>query len=96
LWFFHEGAPIELFILDSDGLKTLVLGKNPDKGESLQLIIPANVWFASRVKDYKGFGLVSCTVAPGFSFEDFEMANKVLLLTKFPNEKLIIEEMTLR
>jgi uncharacterized protein len=95
LWFYHDGESLEIFILESTGVKTIRLGKDMKAGEVLQAIVPANAWFASKVKNNAGFVLVSCTVAPGFSFEDFEMANKTDLLKEFPAEKKIIEEMTL-
>ena len=95
LWFYHDGASLEIFVLEETGLRTIRLGKNIAEGEVLQAVIPAHVWFASKVKDSAGFVLVSCTVAPGFSFEDFELATTSLLLKQFPNENEVIAEMTL-
>ena len=43
-------------------------GDDPDAGEVLQAAVKAGRWFASRVQGCKGFGLVGCTVAPGFDF----------------------------
>jgi uncharacterized protein len=95
LWFFHDGASLEIYVLEVSGLKIIRLGKNIAEGEVLQAVIPANVWFASKVKDNDGFVLVSCTVAPGFSFEDFDLATRSFLLSQFPGEEDVIEEMTL-
>ena len=75
LWFYHDGDSLEIYVLAETGLKTIRLGRNIAAGEVLQAVIPANVWFASKVKDSEGFVFVSCTVAPGFSFEDFELAD---------------------
>ena len=37
------------------------------------------------------FSLVGCTVAPGFEFSDFEMANREDLLKEFPeNQKEVL------
>ncbi len=95
LWFYHEGVSLEIFVLEATGLKVIYLGKNVAEGEVLQAVIPANVWFASKVKNNEGFVLVSCTVSPGFSFEDFEMAKKADLKVQYPHALDVIEEMTL-
>jgi predicted cupin superfamily sugar epimerase len=94
LWFFHEGAALEIFCLTKDKLTSVLLGKNLESGECLQAIIPAGCWFASKVKNETGYALVSCTVAPGFDFKDFELGKKADLLKTYPNpdwEKTIRE-----
>jgi predicted cupin superfamily sugar epimerase len=95
LWFFHQGEPIEILYFENSELQTIQLGNDFQKGQVAQAVIPANVWFASRLLGGKGYGLVSCTVAPGFDFLDFEMAKKRNLLVEFPEFPEIIEEMTL-
>jgi predicted cupin superfamily sugar epimerase len=95
LWFYHDGAALEIYVLGDKGLYTIVLGKNIACGEVLQATIPAHTWFASKVKNNEGYVLVSCTVAPGFSFEDFEMANKKELLLQYPDEFACIDFMCL-
>jgi predicted cupin superfamily sugar epimerase len=93
LWFFHEGTALEIFILREEKIEVLVLGKNMVEGETLQVIIPAGVWFGARLKDQKEFALVSCTVAPGFDFRDFELGQKKELVKLFPQHQVIIEEL---
>jgi predicted cupin superfamily sugar epimerase len=93
LWFFHEGATLEIFFQQGDSFKIILLGKNPKAGESLQAVIPAGCWFGSRVKEAIGYSLVSCTVAPGFDFNDFELAKKSELLPLYPGYAKLIEEM---
>ena len=86
LWFFHEGVTLEILLLHKDRVETILLGKE----EQLQAIIPAGLWFGARVKDQTGYALVSCTVAPGFDFNDFELGKKTELLDLFPQHKEII------
>jgi len=74
--------------------KTILLGNDLEKGEVPQVIIPANAWFAAKVADGRHFALVSCVVAPGFVFKDFEMAERETLTTQFPEFALLIEEYT--
>jgi hypothetical protein len=60
----------------------------------MQAMVPANTWFASRPFNEISYSLVGCTVAPGFDFEDFEMAKRASLIQEFPEHQEIIEELT--
>lgn len=82
MWFFHQGEPLELVLILNNAIHTVVLGHNLNDGEVPQAIIPANTWFAARIKSGEGYALMSCTVAPGFSFQDFELAE---IATMEPN-----------
>lgn len=95
LWFHHEGETLEITVIIDNQLKVIYLGKDLENGEVLQATIPANCWFASQVKNKKGFALVSCTVAPGFDFADFEMAKKQDLQTKYPQHSETFKELCL-
>ncbi|MGV2488721.1 UNVERIFIED_CONTAM: cupin domain-containing protein, partial [Bacillus mycoides] len=66
-----------------------------DLNEEPQVIITANVWFAAQLKNEKGFALVSCIVAPGFDFDDYELGNKNELIKAIPNIKTEIEKLSL-
>jgi predicted cupin superfamily sugar epimerase len=93
LWHFHSGSSLSLYVLIDD-LKVYRLGDNPDEGESLQVVIPANCWFGAKVNDPDSYTLAGCTVAPGFDFSDFEMAKKETLIKTFPSQRSIIELLT--
>ena len=95
LWFFHEGAALEVLLLNEGRLEIITLGKNLDLGETLQAAVPAGCWFGARLKDEKSYTLVSCTVAPGFDFRDFELARKEELKKIYPAHLQIIDEMCL-
>lgn len=94
LWFFHQGQPLEINVIIGTQFKIILLGNDIEKGEVPQAIIPANSWFASSIKNASGFSLVSCTVAPGFDFEDFELASRENLIQEYPHLKTIIEKYT--
>jgi predicted cupin superfamily sugar epimerase len=94
LWFFHQGNPLEIVSIQNGLLIKTILGNNFENGEVPQAVIPAHTWFASRVKNNIGYALVSCTVAPGFDFDDFELANKEELLKDFPDLIEYIEQFT--
>jgi predicted cupin superfamily sugar epimerase len=96
LWFFHQGEPLEIFMITNDGkIEMKTLGNRLDLDEEPQVVIKANVWFAARVKNEKGFTLVSCVVAPGFDFSDFKLGNKNELIKLFPGIKAEIEQLSL-
>ncbi len=86
LWLFHQGEPLEIHMITNDGvIETRVLGNRLDLNEEPQIAIPANTWFAAGIKSGEGFTLVSCVVAPGFDFEDFELADRNELIKLYPN-----------
>jgi predicted cupin superfamily sugar epimerase len=49
-------------------------------GERPQHVVPAGDWFAAEPAAGSSWSLVSCTVAPGFDFADFELARAEQLL----------------
>ena len=96
LWLFHQGEPLEIHVITNNGhIETRVLGNRLDLDEVPQIAIPANVWFAAGIKSGEGFSLVSCVVAPGFDFEDFELADKDELIKLYPHLENEIKEFSL-
>jgi len=94
-WHFYAGDPLEVVEIDTAGnLKKTLIGNDIAKGNVFQYTVPAGAWFASRVYSGGDFSLVGCTVAPGFDFRDFEMAEREKLIGDFPSHKTTIEELT--
>lgn len=94
LWFYHQGNPIEISFIQHGQIATIVLGNDIEKGELPQAIIPANIWFASEIKNSAGYSLVSCVVAPGFDFADFKLAVREELIREYPHLHVFIEKFT--
>ena len=94
LWHFHAGTSLSIYVLMNDELVIHTLGAEPDKGQSLQIVIPANSWFGAKVDESNSYVLAGCTVAPGFDFQDFEIAERALLLNEFPKYQATIEMLT--
>lgn len=85
VWHFYDGGPLEIFDLHPDGTLTLHrLGRDPSHHYLPQAVVPAGHWFASRPAPGSPFALVGCTVAPGFDFEDFELARAETLTHTYP------------
>ena len=84
-----------IHVIDTDGAYSkIMLGKNPDEGESLQAAVRAGCFFAAETKSRESFSLVGCTVAPGFDFSDFELPNRDKLIALFPQYVEIINRFT--
>lgn len=95
LWHFYDGDALCIYEITQQGeLIKHLLGKDLENGESFTCVIKAGSWFGSRCEIETGFSLVGCTVAPGFDFEDFTLAERIQLCEKFPQYKKLIEELT--
>ena len=92
LWFHHEGGSARVHLLFDDGrLETTSIGALRN-GATPYVVFPRDVWFAAEA-DSEGI-LVSCVVAPGFDFADFEIADRAFLLRSFPEHSTCIERCT--
>jgi predicted cupin superfamily sugar epimerase len=94
MWFFHAGSPLIVHTLDETGHHQHVLGMDFQTGEQPQLLVSKHTIFGSTVKLPNAYSLVSCVVAPGFDFHDFELFSEEELLILFPHENEIISRLT--
>ena len=95
LWHFYIGDPLIVHIIDRQGnFSQIKLGMNLDDGEVLQAMVPYGVWFGANLQGPDTFALVGCTVAPGFDFSDFEIAERDVLVDLYPEHRQIIEQLT--
>ena len=95
VWHFYVGAPLLVHVIEWDGkYYPILLGNNPEARQSFQAVVRAGCWFASHVADWKSWALVGCTVAPGFEYEDFEIAKREELVRQFPQHREIVERLT--
>jgi predicted cupin superfamily sugar epimerase len=92
LWYFHKGEPLHIHVIDNYGTHSIIELSDGSTG-SLQAIIPPHTWFAAELPSASGFALVSCAVAPGFDFAEFEMAKKADLLAQYPQHAALLERM---
>jgi hypothetical protein len=93
-WHFYEGGTLLIHVIDPQGhYQCIRLGKKITEGEVYQFVVPAGAWFASEPAAGSLYALVGCTVAPGFDFADFEMAEAKALAQEFPQHRLLIERL---
>lgn len=79
IWHFYGGSALIVVELDTETLelKSTLIGADFLNGESVQYTVPAGKWFGCYTDG--PYSLVGCTVAPGFEFEDFELASSAHL-----------------
>jgi len=94
LWYFHAGSPLIVHALSERGHEQHHLGLDLSKGQQPFLWIPKDTIFGSSILEKEGYSLVSCAVAPGFDFRDFELFTAEQLLLKFAAHREIIERLT--
>ena len=81
---FYAVVPLSLEELFAEELKKLGIEKfRLEKG---------GCWFGATPAEGSDFALVGCTVAPGFDFADFEMADPDVLGQTFPHAAGLIRE----
>jgi hypothetical protein len=95
VWHFHDGGTLIISVIDESGESTARrLGRDFKNGDSPQLVVRGGCWFGAALAEPSGFALMSCTVAPGFDFADFEMPSRHDLLKMFPQHCDLIERLT--
>ena len=96
LWHFHAGSALEIVTIDRGGTRRdLHLGLDLARDEVPQHVVPAGDWFGARLREAtSSYALVSCTVAPGFDFADFELADRASLTARFPEHAAAIAALT--
>jgi uncharacterized protein len=77
VWLHHLGDPLRLDVVAPGSPPTSsVLGSNLPLGQRPQVVVPAHAWQTATPLPGGpvGYTLVSCTVAPPFRFDAFELA----------------------
>lgn len=73
VWHWYAGSALALsHSLPGGGTTTMRLGNDLEHGESPQCVVAAGYW--QQAKSLGAWTLVGCTVAPGFTFDGFEIA----------------------
>jgi uncharacterized protein len=72
IWHYYAGQALSLQIADDSGQRSVRLGPDLAAGEVPQAVVPVSAWQAAESTG--DWTLVGCTVAPGFDFAKFELA----------------------
>ena len=91
MWHFYAGDELTVHVIHPDGAYSQIqLGSS----HGFQAVVPAGCWFASSVPRHGSWALVGCTVAPGFDFADFELADRSALTAAYPQHADLITRYT--
>ena len=96
LWYFHEGSTLKIHTLDQNGYRCIKLGRDINSNEQPFALVQGNTIFGSNLENEseENYALVSCVVAPGFDFRDFELFTADDLLKDYPEHEEIIQKLT--
>jgi hypothetical protein len=89
VWHHYDGGTLMIQALEPGGQHVSMTLS----GDGPQAVVPAGWWFGATVVA-GDFVLAGCTVAPGFDFADFEMANCETLIARYPQHRALIERLT--
>ena len=93
LWHHYDGSAADVHIIGPGGdYRRLMLGCGA--GRQPQAVVPAGNWFAAEVAGDGAFALLGCTVAPGFDFADFELADGIALAAACPQHAALVRRLT--
>lgn len=95
LWHFYAGDSILIHVIDANGeLHTHRLGNAlADSAADYQATVRAGDWFAAELLDPDSYAFAGCTVAPGFEFSEFELADVKRLSEAYPAHARLIERL---
>jgi predicted cupin superfamily sugar epimerase len=93
VWHFYAGGVLAVHVLDPLGhCVTHRLGNPLVHGAAVgfQAVVPAGCWFAAECSEAHAYALAGCTVAPGFEFSEFELADPQVLQRNYPAHRALI------
>lgn len=94
VWHHYLGDPLRLLLLAPDGSsRTAVLGPDVLGGQQPQLTVPARTWMGARVLDGGAWTFFGCTMAPGFTYQDYEHGDAADLTARHPDRASLIREL---
>jgi uncharacterized protein len=86
IWHFCGGDPFVLLLLHADGSsEQVVLGPDVTGGDQVQVPVPAGTWMGGHLAAGGRFALIGCTMAPGFTEDDFETGRLGDLTAAYPD-----------
>lgn len=95
LWTHADGGSLTVHMIDPDGVYSQAKLGDDIRNDALPFLhIPPNTWFAAEPARHTD-SLATCFVAPGFEFQDFEMAKAGHLKSICPQQSELIARLTI-
>eukprot|EP00347_Sterkiella_histriomuscorum_P006739 403351617 len=98
IWHYYDGdSSVNIYEIDLHGVLTTTLLGSPVRyqGAVFQHNVKRGQWFAAELSNKNGFALMGCTVAPGFEYEDYALAD-TSLLDVYPHHKELIKRLLIK
>jgi len=93
IYHYYAGAPAQMLLLNPVGkIEEPILGSNLESGHRPQIIVEPGVWQGSRTTGE--WTLLGTTMAPPYSQEMFQLADREELLKDWPDSRQKICELT--
>jgi uncharacterized protein len=94
VWHFQLGDPVQLLLLWPDGAVTEpVLGPDLGHGHRITVVVPAGVWMGASLLPGGRYGVFACTMAPGFTSNDYEGGDAAVLRPAYPAAAARIDQL---
>lgn len=91
---FYLGSPVILLLLKPDGASSrITLGRDLRAGQHLQATVAGETWHGSILLNGE-YALLGTTVSPGFDEDDFELGLRDELISRYPEERKLIKQLT--
>tara|TARA_Y100001968_G_C19413002_1_gene747412 strand:- start:176 stop:808 length:633 start_codon:yes stop_codon:yes gene_type:complete len=94
IFYYHLGCGLTLHLFDEVGYAKKSLGPDLFNGEEQQIIIEAGTTFAAEPSSRSSWCLISCSVCPGFEFEDFDWGDTHNLIMRFPEHEGLLDRLS--
>jgi predicted cupin superfamily sugar epimerase len=95
VWHVYGGDPFKLVLLHDDGsVEEVLMGTQPENGQSVQFTVPANTWQAGYLIEGGRYALYGCTMAPGFRGQDFTAGTAGELISRYPQAEQVIRKLS--
>ncbi|MDF1757507.1 MAG: cupin domain-containing protein [Legionellaceae bacterium] len=97
IWHYYDGnSVINIHTINQNGEYNVYKLGHPrlDPGARFQVVVENGIWFAADLQTKSSFGLVGCSVSPGFEYQDFILADSEKLAHKYPKHSKIIRMFT--
>ncbi len=95
IYHFYLGDPVQLSLFYNNGsVKNIILGQDILSNELPQITVPPSVTQGSALVQGGKWALLGTTMAPGYSDNDFNLASRIEMLKKYPENKELIISLT--
>ena len=91
LWLIHMGSVLVHVLDPQGGHRVLRVGTDLDAGERPVVTVPVGYWQAAEIPAEVPFAFGTNVCAPGFEYDQFEIAPRERMLREYPaHEELIL------